>query len=275
MRPKFTRKFSVPLLAAPRSKRFSLVGTAFDYLLRFELQRRAPHAVVKPWVAENALFWLGRPMVCGKGTVSIEHDLLKTAEPTEVVAQYADQAIANAKAALASYVKEKAPSTSLQRGLAVHAIRLANLDVIHRAMQLDPNFMDVATDDVEDLVGMLNIVPFDKLIDAKLMLLNPTFGEASLLVGGSDADLIAGDMLVDFKTTKQDEMDVGDLDKMLGYFLLARKCPNMPINRIGLYYARRACLLSFNTLDWLAHPEFSEIEAWFFKRADELHHRPI
>ena len=29
-----------------------MIGTAFDYLLRFKLQRTYPYAVVKPWVAE-------------------------------------------------------------------------------------------------------------------------------------------------------------------------------------------------------------------------------
>ncbi len=37
---------------------------------------------------------------------------------------------------------------------------------------------------------------FERLIDECIMLLNPTFGEASRIVGGADADLIVGDMLV-------------------------------------------------------------------------------
>ena len=32
--------------------------------------------------------------------------------------------------------------------------------------------------------------------------LNPTFGDASNLVGGADADIILDDMLIDIKTTK-------------------------------------------------------------------------
>lgn len=42
------------LRVAPRTRNFSLVGTAFDYLFRFEVARRCPDAVARPWVAEAA-----------------------------------------------------------------------------------------------------------------------------------------------------------------------------------------------------------------------------
>ena len=59
LRPKLPRKIRVPLKVEPRSKSYMVVGKAFDYLLRFELQRRAPHTVAKKWVAEYApdLIW--------------------------------------------------------------------------------------------------------------------------------------------------------------------------------------------------------------------------
>jgi hypothetical protein len=42
------------MVAAARSRRYGLVGTAFDYLLRFELQRQAERTVGRHWVAEHA-----------------------------------------------------------------------------------------------------------------------------------------------------------------------------------------------------------------------------
>src|SRR4051794_1407009 len=54
LRPKLPRKIDVPLRIEPRSNRYPMVGTAFDYLLRFELHRRAPHAVTERWIAERA-----------------------------------------------------------------------------------------------------------------------------------------------------------------------------------------------------------------------------
>src|SRR5262245_53133581 len=48
------RRIREPLKVAPKTKHYMLVGTAFDYLLRFELQRRAPHAKTRKWTAEYA-----------------------------------------------------------------------------------------------------------------------------------------------------------------------------------------------------------------------------
>jgi hypothetical protein len=40
------------LLAPPVTRRYPLVGTAFDYLLRFHIRRINPIAITQPWVAE-------------------------------------------------------------------------------------------------------------------------------------------------------------------------------------------------------------------------------
>lgn len=45
----------IPIKTEPRTKNYSTVGAAFDYFLRFELQRRAPHAIPSPWVAQYAI----------------------------------------------------------------------------------------------------------------------------------------------------------------------------------------------------------------------------
>jgi hypothetical protein len=50
-RPQGRRKITPPLVAVPKSNRSSLVGPAFDYLLRFELKRRMPYAVVRDLVS--------------------------------------------------------------------------------------------------------------------------------------------------------------------------------------------------------------------------------
>lgn len=276
LRPKLLRNLSVPLKAEPRSNRYMLVGTAFDYLLRFELQRRAPHAISGGWVAEHALEIIWREA----GSVSAGMDLMADAAPDrymppEEVAKRARALLENAKTAVAAYLKVKAPTATMQAELAAHAIRLAKLDSVYRAWRLEPGFEEASPEDVQDLVGLLEIVPFDDLLDDKLLLLNPTFGQASLLVGGADTDLIAGDLLVDFKTTKNSEIDASNLDQILGYLLLARKQrsvdPNFPaINRLGLYFCRHGYLWSLEASTWTSHREFSCIEQWFFQRADEV-----
>lgn len=276
LRPKLPRKIVAALQAKPRSNRYTMVGTAFDYLLRFELQRRAPHAVSGRWVAEYAPERIWRE----NDSVSVGMDILHNADPAdylppEEIATRARAILDNAKAAIADYVKVKAPTAAEQADLASHAIRVAKLDSVYRARRLEPSFEEASPEDIQDLVDLLAIVPFGELLHDKLLLLNPNFGETSNLVGGADADLITGDLLVDFKVTKKGEMNVKDLDQLLGYFLMARhhrredaKFPE--IKRVALYFCRHTHLWELDVSTWIEHPEFPEIEEWFFNRAKEV-----
>lgn len=49
--PKLTEKREI--LAPPISTNYSLVGTAFDYLLRFYIEKLNPKAITRKWIAEN------------------------------------------------------------------------------------------------------------------------------------------------------------------------------------------------------------------------------
>jgi hypothetical protein len=273
LRPKLPRKISATLKVQPRSNRYTLVGTAFDYLLRFELNRRAPHAIAERWVAENAPIEIG--WSDEKGSVGV--DLLKDADPQsymspDQVVNCMNRILHDAKKAVASFIRCSNTTREMQAEMAAHAIRLAKLDSVYRAMRLEPHFQKAESEDVDDLLELLSVVPFDMLFHNKLMLLNPNFKQVSLMVGGADTDLITGNLLVDFKTTKKGEMDASVLDQLLGYFLLARKLhqseSSFPvIDRLGLYFCRHGYLWSVPSNVWTQHPQFPEIEQWFFKRA--------
>jgi hypothetical protein len=287
-RPKLPRKISGLLRVEPRSNRSTIVGTAFDYLLRFELQRRAPFAVSERWVAERVpdIIWRS-----DKGAVSFMHlsvddnGLVSLAtgpdtpmdceELAKETAQRANSVVEKAKTAVTAFVKNQSPTLSEQADLACHAIRLAKLDVMYRAHHFDSSFASAAQEDVGDLLDMLAIVPFELLLHDKILMLNPSFGETSHLLGGADSDLISGDLLVDFKTTKRSEMQPKDLDQLFGYFLLARhqRCvdPKFPeIKRVALYFCRHAQMWVLDATTWTCIPEFLEVEQWFFSRARDV-----
>jgi len=95
---------------------------------------------------------------------------------------------------------------------------------------------------------------------------------ASAKVGGADGDLITGDALVDFKTTKSDEIKADYLDQLLGYYVLIRQHrrtdPTFPeINRLGLYFCRHGHLWTADAATWTNQPEFPEVERWFIDHA--------
>src|SRR5262245_8988525 len=164
-----TRRLGMKAKALPMTKRSGMVGTAFDYLLRFELERRAPHAVTRPWIAEAVpdIIWRRN----GSGAVGI--DLLASVDPP-TVSKRARDIVDKAKAAVERYVRSKQPTERQQSEIAGHAIRLAKLDDVYRSMKLlDTQLEDADESDIADLLSMLAIVPFDLLLHSQSLLLNP------------------------------------------------------------------------------------------------------
>jgi hypothetical protein len=277
LRPKLPRKIDAPLKVAPRTEHYKVVGTAFDYLLRFEIQRRAPHARAETWVAESAPgciwgpgYYLHLPSDSGpegSGT----HEQMEAARE---MSGRMRAIVENAQAAVAAYIKSRSPTPPEQADLASHAIRLAKLDDVSRALRPDLTFENADPEDVQDLLGLLAIVPWGELVHDKVPLLNPTFGESSALVGGTDADLIAGDTLIDFKTTKAGEVTAESLDQLLAYLLLARNeqrsDPAFPeIRRLALYFCRHGHVWVQEESLWTSHPAFPELEQWFCDHAKD------
>jgi len=140
-RPKTPRKLTVPLKVGPRSPRYQLVGTAFDSLLRFECQRRAPHAVAGPWVTESApdvLHWKS-------GSASVVLDLLADAGPglylpPEEVVRRVRRLLTAARGAVATYAGARVPTPGDRAEVAGHALRLAKLDSVCHVRKLEPGF---------------------------------------------------------------------------------------------------------------------------------------
>jgi hypothetical protein len=279
LRPKLPRTINAALKVAPRTKRHSLVGTAFDYLLRFEIQRRAPHAISRPWIAEcvpDRIWAPGNYLLLSLGSGPIEWGPPEEMEAAaKEVSGRMRAVVEKAKAAVAAHGKKSAPALPEQADLAAHAIRLAKLDVVSRARPPDLTFEDADPEDVQDLIDLLAVVPWGELVHDKVLVLNPTFGESSSLVDGADADLIAGDTLIDLKTTKTGTVTAEALDQLLGYFLLARNQrrsdPAFPeIKRLGVYFCRHGHVWAQDASLWTSHPDFGELEKWFFNHAKEV-----
>lgn len=266
LRPKTARQLSVSLLIEPRSKRYQIVGTAFDYMLRFELQRRVPTAVARAWVAEQApALVLRMPTRMKLGDLRESDDF----EPGEVV-DVVGSIVSRAKKFVAAYVRKRELKRSLLAQLAEHAIGLARLDILCRANWLAPDLESVGAEDVEDLLRMFDATRFESLILGHPVLLNPVLGDPATC--GADADLIAGEYLIDLKTSTKAATSSRDLDQLLGYFLLARHRrladSSFPeIRKVGIYYARHGHLREFATAEWTSQPAFLKTEKWFMAHA--------
>jgi hypothetical protein len=253
VRDRFRQQFNKPplatdkdLLAPPLSNRYTLVGTAFDYLLRFYAKRLNPDAIERQWVAEHCLT---RPSPLLVGAIDFDLD-------TGTVVSYTETKL-----------------TKRAKRIFKSALCLAQLDPIWRAGFIDKNMGNVKDEDIEDLRKLLSIVE-PKLFKAKhLCLLNPTFGEASRLVGGADADLLIDDLLIDIKTTKKLDFKTTFFHQLMGYVVLHEIArvgdlkPKPPVTKAGIYFARHAHLHVFQLDAVIDRDSFPEFVRWFKERA--------
>jgi hypothetical protein len=232
------------------------VGTAFDYLLRFHIRHLNPEtARGRPWTAGAAL-----RLLSGKQK------------------EEAQKVIQRAKTARDDYVT----SGEAPPGLIKAVLGLARLDVVVRTKgSVDISGVEaVAEGDVDDLQRLHEIIPSYCFGAEDHCVLNPTFGKASLLAGGADADLLIDDALIEIKTVKDATFERSMLDQLLGYYTLhviagVDGLDEKPkIQRIGVYFSRHAHLHLIDLdeiVDRSTYPDFVE---WFAKYCMQRQARP-
>ena len=242
------------LAAPPLTENYSLVGTAFDYLLRFYIERLNPKAVTRKWVAEEAVF----------SDEDLEDILFYPRKFKKLVKE--------ANAEYNKYLLKGVIGSSLLRSV----LCLAQLEVFYRRDVDDSYFAKVGKvdqKDFQDLRRLISLVESKVFRAKKACVLNPTFGPASELVGGADSDLVIDDTLIDIKTTKHFKVKREHFDQLVGYYILFRiggiegLRKTHSIKRLGIYFSRHGYLWSFKVSDVVREKSFSKFVAWFNKRA--------
>lgn len=237
----------------PSTKSYSLTGTAFDYLMRFWMETLNPMAEPEDWVAEYAV------------------DMLESGRlpATASITRTAKKMLENAKDCHAEYVK----SGNLNDEIISSAIQLAQLDPVYRASAIDPNLGKVEKSIVGELREMLKLAKQKDFTAKTYCSLNPVF-DASLLVGGADADLIVDDTLIDIKTIQSGKMDTKQFHQLVGYFILNQlggvNGKKIKINRLGIYFSRYGELVTFST-ESIVNDNFPSLLKWFKKTAEDMY----
>lgn len=234
-----------PSLSTDRAR---LVGTAFDYLVRFYLQHLNPKAVCRRWIAEEALTRLTtNPELHKKGQEIVE----------------------GARWNVAEFLKTGKITDELIRC----AVLLAGLDPIVRAGVGHENIGLVYKHDVQDLRKLMGVIEPRLFKARKVCLLNPTFGKASSLVGGADADLVIDDTIIDIKTTKYLRCLSRDFYQLIGYYVLHQIGAvegiklKSDIKKVAVYFSRFAYLHIFEIKEIIEPSTFPKFIKWFETRA--------
>ncbi len=236
-----------PLLAPPRSTHSFLVGTAFDYLLRFYLKHLNPYAITTPWIAELALEGPLFPVEL------IERNLLPALKATIEHARY--------------HYNTYLSTGQITDDLIADTLRLAKIDRIYREGKVPDDIGQIYNEDIADLRQLIALVNPQLFLASRTCVLNPNFGAASRLVRGADADLILDATLIDIKTTKNLIITQDYFYQLIGYFILAGLHSQYPITRLGIYFSRFGVLYTFEPP--YINPDFV---AWFVDQANALYH---
>jgi hypothetical protein len=242
------------LLAPPLTKNYTVVGTAFDYLLRFVVERLNPSCHTERWVAETAVE---------------ETFLLITKDAS--LRRRAQDLLNEAKRAHQEYMLEDQITDNFIRA----GINLAYLDFAFRGGQPHPNMGEVDRADMNDLKRLLQIAPMPSFVAKQICILNPTFGYGSSLVGGADADLLIDGNLIDVKTTQKMKVEKRHLDQLVGYYLLSKiggmvgDVKGQEIDKLSVYFSRHGRSVSFSTDAIRKNRRLKNVIEWFADEAQK------
>lgn len=251
---------SAELVAPPLSPRYGLVGTAFDYLFRFMMKRALPSAIDTTWIAEQ---WLDRPM---------------SDEEMKSMNAIADKANTIVRIARERY-SEYLSNGRLSQSIIASAIGLAQLDQVFRIQVIDPELGVVHPEDIQDLEALASLVDINAFLGKHLILLNPTFGKASALVRGADADAFVDGTLYELKVTKNLGLPPDMFNQVMGYVVLneidgiGEIKPKPRIKAAAVYYARHAYLFKFNVEDVIDEAGLKELSQWLTEFAERTYPR--
>lgn len=274
-RPDFPE--SIPQLLAPsRAKNASLVGIAFDYLFRFEIVEQLKNRLIKDTSQVNSpAFQISSMRETNLRIV----EFMQIAEVGAFAIRNSDdisvKAKKDAKKVWDEIRKRLHPSSSgeeltLSERVGIY-LQMAKFDQFYRAGYLHENLSEVDESDVEDVLSIFKQVNFSAFDATECCLLNPS-PKAAELVGGTDADLVFDDLLVDLKTTINYGLSTKNLHQLFGYLVLSRlggfanvrKCPEL--HRFGIYFARYDYLYTFRVEDVISEDDLKVLCKWFKKK---------
>ncbi|WP_066423352.1 hypothetical protein [Anabaena sp. 4-3] len=259
VRSRFTQEFPKPkfnvkqeiLASPPPGGDVRLVGTAYDYLLRFYIQYLNTHAKDRGWVAGRALPYLQK---IGRNNLY---------EKAQKLWERVDQTYQQ-------FLKDG----QFTDDLLASSLVLAKLERVFRSKRIDEDWEAINDIDIQDLRNLVQLLNPEIFKSSGKIILNPSWQEASLLVGGADGDLIIDDLLVDFKTSKALSLERRHVNQLIGYYALSVIFQNyqpdaIDLKSLGIYFSRFGVLYQFNVDEVIKRESFPKFLEWFIFRAEQ------
>lgn len=231
--------------AAPLARHPQIVGTAFDYLLRFMIKWSYPGTKEREWVAEKAI------KLCPASQREKLSNMIK--EVKEVNQEYTQ-------------------TGNISNGLLEIAVLLGKLDIIYRSGYTYQNITGTDKSEIDDLKNLVATVNIEQFRWDKYCFLNPTFGEGSILVLGADADIVQDGIIIDIKTTSKIVFSQQYFKQLVGYYLLGRiggihvgddYVDGEEIEELAIYYSRYGYIFRFRIADIIDEGKIENVTELF------------
>lgn len=250
-RPYF--RLDKPILAPPLTSNYQLVGAAFDYLLRFYLERLNVGSKTSEWAAEEGVMLLG------------------FIEGSSDTYEKAKSYLADARKLYQSYIQ----NGFLTDELISAALCLAHLEAARRGGAFnEASLMTLDERDIADLRELMSLVQEQDFKSRRACYLNPTFGSTR-----SNVDLIIDDKLIDIKTIKDLVLDRRHLHQLVHYYILLslggidvgrKRSINYfeevcEVNHICIYFSRHGYLHTMKITDLIKSESFPGFVKWYIE----------
>jgi hypothetical protein len=261
------------IVGPSQTNRYSLVGTAFDYLFRFFLKRLNPGAIERPWVAESVLTNPLSPIL-----ENVEYDM----DEKRIVA-YTETRLTRTIARILERSRREyqryLSTGKANNDLFSCALTLAQVDQIYRAAYIAEDIGRTDRRDIDDLRRLFSLIDPMLFKAHTTCVLNPTFGSASTLVGGADADVFLDGTLIEVKTVAKLSVERQYLNELVGYYILAQiggiqeLGPHRQIQQLGIYFSRYAELVTYRIDQIVEERDIPELVRWLTETAHAMFDR--
>lgn len=271
--PKPAFKFKLEIKVPPGGTNNRIIGAAFDYAFRNYLKNKYAKIKIK---------------ICGP----IEHihtkafnklisdcksnDYIPIRRRLSFAGSIVDSKIIHNRLLFINAKSLRAEKKYLKDGTLTETylqamFYFAHMDLFYRSGFLYDEFDKFDRADKNELKSLIQNINFELFKAKKVIHLNPSFGIATEMAQGADADLIVDDNLIDIKVTKELKLQRQHFNQLLGYYFLSLigfingNSRNLPISKISIYFARHAALWECPILLNFDKDQLDKFTKWFYK----------
>lgn len=214
----------------------TLIGTAFDYLARFEIARSIKNNKADSY--KMLYYGIPKSGLNKVGIVTNDRKFIERLEEylndtLETIKKYVNNEIDNYEILLNKVLFLARLEHCYRMGwmgtykqlkdneLINNEIGDMSLDQLEKLINWFTDFKPNLTKELKNMLISLRECFIKTVVNENsLVIFNPTFGKASELVNGADADIYIDGTLYDFKTTKKYGYVGKDVYQIVGYYLL-------------------------------------------------------